>query len=190
MSVPLLGNPFQENNYYGRHITRKAPDFVLHNTQNKTVNLTNFHGKFIYLMFGYLNCVKLCHSQVLTFHALNHQLNPEDVEFVYLGMDPEQDTAEKVSLYFDARGSNFTGLIARDMLQAQNIAAVYHAYFSKEYSLQNQTYSINHPGLIYLIDPTGKLRLIYTGTNLNTDLMLSDFKLIQAEFPKPAGQST
>ena len=185
MVTPILGNPFLENDYYGRHISIKAPGFSLKNTHDQLVQLDDFKGKFIFLMFGYINCDKLCHSQVLTFYALNNKLKKlksANVEFVYMGMDPERDSAEKVSLYFDSRGHNFTGLIAQNMLQAQNVAASYHAYFNKEPSALDKQYAINHPGIIYLIDPTGNLRLIYTGTALNTELMISDFKTIETEF--------
>ena len=190
MATPMQGNPFLDNDYYGRHISTKAPDFSLKNTHDQLIHLEDFQGRFIYLMFGYINCDKLCHSQVLTFYALNHKLKSANVEFVYIGMDPERDSAEKVSLYFDDRGHKFTGLIAQNMLQAQNVAASYHAYFNKESSVLNKHYSINHPGIIYLIDPTGHLRLIYIGTALNTDLMISDFKTIETELSKLPRLST
>lgn len=180
--IPVLENPFDSNDFYGRSVLKVAPEISLKNANNQIVNITDFKGNFVYLMFGYLNCDKVCHSQVFTLNTLNQVLQTEDIEFVYVGMDPERDTAKQISQYFDAINPNFTGLVAQNMLQAQNIAASYHAYFNKEPLQNNSNYSINHPGFIYLIDPKGNLRVVYSGNALNISLMASDFHTIENEF--------
>lgn len=175
--VPFLQNPFASTHYYGRPILIEAPEFSLKNVEDQSINIKDFEGKYTYLMFGYIGCDELCHSQVLTFHALNEQLQHADVTFLYLGMDPENDSAEQVSAYFDSKGDNFMGLVAKDMPHAQRVAAKYNAYFSKRPSN-----IIDHAGMIYLIDPVGNIRLIYTGSEPNIALMVSDFNLIMTEF--------
>lgn len=176
--VPFITNPLKDFDYYGRYIPHPAPDFTLKNTQQQAVNLHDYRGKFVYLMFGYIGCDELCHSQVMTLTGLDQRLQSNQVEFLYLGMDPEKDNAQKVNQYFDARSQRFTGLVAESIPVAQRIAADYHAYFHLEPANDGGLRRINHPGYIYLIDPDGVLQLAYSGSFLNIERMLSDFNHI------------
>lgn len=182
VAIPFIKNPFEDFNYYGMPIERSAPEFSLQNTEGNPVKLSNYRGSFVYLMFGYLGCDEVCHTQTLTFHTLNQQLTDKRVHFLYLGMDPENDTPERIASYFDARADNFDGLIAADVKHAQQVAARYHAFFSVQPGGLNNTHKISHPGYIYLIDPEGQLRMIYSGKILDINKMLLDLKHIQTEF--------
>lgn len=181
-AIPFIKNPFENFNAYGMTINRSAPEFSLQNIAGDQVQLEHYRGRFVYLMFGYLGCDNVCHTQTLAFHTLNLKLTADNVHFLYLGMDPDNDTPEKISVYFDARAENFDGLIAADLKHAQQVAARYHAYFSVQPENFNSARKINHPGYIYLIDPEGQLRMVYSGNNLDTDKMLRDLKHIQTEF--------
>ncbi len=177
----VMNSPFQAFDFYGRAIALRASDFTLRNTAGETVRLSDFRGKFVYLMFGYLGCDLVCHSQALTLLMLNRRITSGRVQFLYLGMDPEHDTPEKIRHYFDARAANFMGLVARDMREAQAVAAEYRAYFSTEPRPDGAPYRIDHPGFIYLIDPVGEIRLLYSGVNLNLDRMLDDLQHLDSE---------
>lgn len=180
--IPFVESPFQEFDFYGRNITGKAPTFSLTDTQGEIRTLDDFRGRFVYLMFGYLGCDDVCHTQALSFYMLNRSIETDRVQFLYLGMDPENDTARKIDNYFDSRGTNFTGLLARNIAHAQAIAGDYNAYFSIEPSNAYTNRSINHPGYIYLIDPDGNLRMLYNGTNLQIGRMIDDLNQIATEF--------
>ncbi|MET0088506.1 MAG: SCO family protein [Candidatus Thiodiazotropha sp.] len=176
--LPLLPDPFQSKHYYGRSISGKAPDFLLQDVKGQAVKLSDDRGNFVYLMFGYLGCKDVCHNQALTLLNLNQQVTSERVQFLYVGMDPEHDTAEKISTYFDSRGGNFTGLMANDPHHAQQVAADYHAYFSYAPGHSEGQPRIDHPGYIYLIDPQGRLQLVYSGGFLSLERMLRDLNAI------------
>jgi protein SCO1/2 len=180
--LPFVSSPFGSQDYYGRILSRKAPSFQLKDSDDRQVALEDFQGKFIYLMFGYLGCEKVCHTQALTFYNLHQRLQSDRIQFLYLGMDPARDTPEKVAGYFDSRGSNFLGLMADSMQHAQAVAADYHAYFNVEPGGEGEQRIINHPGFIYLIDPDGNLRLVYSGANLDLQRMLSDLNQLAAGF--------
>ncbi len=181
-AIPFLHNPLGGQGYYGQDIYRKAPSFQMQDAANHTIDIGKYKGKFVYLMFGYLACESVCHTQALIFNALSRQLKSEKVQFLYLGMNPAEDTPERVSAYFDSRAPNFTGLVAKSMRQAQAIAADYHAYFYVDPKGDEQTTTINHPGFIYLIDPQGYLRLVYMGNYLDLQSMLADLNQLANEF--------
>ena len=181
-AIPFIKNPFEDFNYYGMPIERSAPGFSLQNTDGNPVQLSDYRGHFVYLMFGYLGCDEVCHTQALTFHTLNQKLADDKVHFLYLGMDPDNDTPERIASYFDARAENFDGLVAADLKHAQQVAARYHAFFSVQPATHNSVRKISHPGYIYLIDPEGQLRMIYSGKSLDSNKMLLDLKHIKTQF--------
>lgn len=182
LAMPLLDNPFRSVHYYGRDISGQAPEFLLRDVQSRPVRLSDFRGKYVYLMFGYLGCEDVCHTQALSFYGLKQQITSQQVHFVYIGMDPENDTAEKISVYFDARDESFTGLIADSLAHAQRVAADYYAYFTVAPDRGDGLRRIDHPGYVYLIDPAGKLRLVYSGSALNLKGMIDDLNKIAAQF--------
>lgn len=178
----VLESPFEEHDLYGRAMSLEAPDFSLRDTEGRSVSMTDFRGRFVYLMFGYLSCDQVCHAQSLTFYMLSRRISDERVQFLFVDMDPAKDTPEKIRQYFDARAANFKGLLARDMAQAQAIAASYHAYFSTEPATDSASYRINHPGWIYLIDPGGEIRAIYNGVDLDVERMLGDLEILYSDY--------
>ena len=179
--ISMLHAPLQRFDYYGLALSRRAPDFTLRDTSGEQIRLSEFRGKFVYLMFGYLGCDLVCHTQSLTLQMLSQRLPSERVQFLYLGMDPQWDTPERIRHYFDVRARNFTGLIARDRREAQAIAGEYHAYFSAKPNADGQGQRIDHPGFIYLIDPDGEIRLLYSGSNLNLERMLDDLDALHSQ---------
>ena len=69
-----------------------------------------------------------------------------------------------------------------NMTQAQAIASDYNAYFSVEPTDSLGQRTINHPGFIYLIDPNGQLRLVYSGSELDLERMILDLNHLIREF--------
>lgn len=179
--LPVLNAPFETFDYYGRVLSLRAPEVSLEDTEGRTLSLRDLRGKFVYLMFGYLSCDRVCHPQALTLYLLSRRIAVDRVHFIFVGMDPARDTPEKIRHYFDSRAANFRGLVPRDMAQAQEIAARFHAYFSAGPRLGQDGYRIDHPGYIYLIDPSGDVRLVYSGVNLNLERMLDDLIQLQLE---------
>ncbi|MEM9760474.1 MAG: SCO family protein, partial [Pseudomonadota bacterium] len=127
-ALPLLGKGRSAD--YGLAIQRAAPGFTLTDTAGRAVALEDFAGRFVYLMFGYLNCPNVCHTQALMFEELNLAAGrPDDLPFVFIAIDPERDTRESVQAYFDERGAGFISLHGDAFSDLQSLALQYHASF-------------------------------------------------------------
>lgn len=174
-SLGCIRNPFQSQAYYGHSINIPAPDFHLTDLSGKQLGLENFAGEYVFLMFGYLNCSKTCHSQALVLDGLSHRIKDEGVRFVYVSMDPVRDTVARLESYFYSKNERLTVLKGESIKQMQSIANQYNAPFSINGS-QAGDYEISHPGYIFLIDPDGKLAFVYAssiidGGRLHDDLL-------------------
>ncbi len=175
LSIPFMPKVAIDGHSYGLPSNRPAPNFFLDNPEGETISLADFRGKFVFLMFGYLNCQKICHSQALVFQEISQLADMKnELYFLYVAMDPERDTPNRLKHYFDQREENFISLRKNDFLVAQRLAMEYQAFFYVDGNMKTSYYGINHPGLYYLIGPDGNLRFTYTANQKATKMIVGD----------------
>lgn len=176
LSIPFINFLPGSGDFYGSRIELQSPDFTLTSSENRPLQLADFRGQFVYLMFGYLGCEDVCHAQVFTLQALHRLLDDPGVQFVYIAMDPDSDSHSELDPYFRSSQQNFHVLMPANRKKAQSLAASFRAYFSAQPVNNGDDYRLNHPGYIYLLDPDGKIRLLYQGQALRADKMASDLQ--------------
>jgi len=167
-------------NMYGRKLDRVAPDFQLLDTQMNQHRLSQHKGKFVFLYFGYLNCNDVCHNQVGVMFNINNQTENKDIDFIFVTMDPKRDSPAMLTDYFNQFGSNFFALTGHSMAEIQKVASLYKAYFFPDGETKTgQDYEISHPGSIFLIDPDGKIQLVYQNIYLRYDKIIEDLNKLR-----------
>ncbi len=157
-----------------RASARPAPDFELYDAAGAARSIEDFRGRSVFLMFGYLRCADICHSQVANLVMLANQLQQSDAVFLYLAMDRRDDPAA-LREYFDGRGQDFVSLHARDTATMQSVANAYLAGYRLAGNPTGNEYDIEHPARIFLIDPAGQIRRVYNGTAPDLQLILADY---------------
>ena len=182
ISIPLLPALTLSQDSYGLPTNKTAPEFQLTDTRGHSVSLADFRGKYVFLMFGFLGCTDICHSQALLFQEINLLAdNPDNVAFLFVTMDPEQDTAKRLAAYFDGRGDNFTALRDERVTTLQRVAASYRAYFAHDGNRLNGAKDIRHPGLYFLIDPEGQIRRTYGASHKAAVLVVDDLNALKKQ---------
>ena len=168
--------------YYGLYVDKVAHDFSLQGTGNKTFNLNEFTGQYTYLMFGFTHCQEVCPLQLGNLLALKSLIGDKPVRFAFISLDPDRDTKEILKQYFESHGNNFVALRPGSFQASQALAMKYHEYaYITGNNLDKNDYVINHNGFIFLLNPEGVLKLIYTSTQLDHSQMLEDLiKLIES----------
>ncbi len=133
-------------------------------------------GKIVLVFFGYTYCPDVCPTTLAEFKQIKNALGKyaEEVEFVFVSVDPERDTPERLAEYVGAFDQDFRGIfIAPDQLPA--VLKQYGAVAEKQPAASGDpgAYTIDHTARTYLIDPQGRLYLSYAfGTP--TEDILSD----------------
>lgn len=174
-SLYPLASLILHNKYYGLATNRPAPIFELFDANGKNVSNVDFSGQYVYLMFGYLRCPEVCHTQVLHLDSISRILNRDDVQFVYLSMDTQADRPSALRDYFDQRGDNFISLHASSQNGMQSIANSFNAGFRVNGDTNSDRFTIEHPARLFLIDPGGNLKLVYIGTSIDQYKVVDDF---------------
>lgn len=139
-----------------------APEIVLTKADGSTFRLSEQRGKVTLLFFGYTSCPDFCPTtlaemkQVLT--ALEN--DAENVQVVFITVDPEKDTPEKMQTYVTRFDSSILGLSGT---QAE-LEPIWNSYtIFREMTNESTALGtiINHTVRLYLIDLDGNLRLSY-----------------------------
>jgi protein SCO1/2 len=99
---------------------------------------------------------------------------------VFVTLDPERDTPERLQLYLGGFDKTFYGLTGT----AEQLEQVKKAYgvtaIKRELPESAIKYTIDHSTFIYTIDKTGKLRVLFPHGS-TVDDMLSDVRYLLRE---------
>ena len=138
--------------------------FTLTDSTGKRVTEQSFRGKYMLLFFGYTSCPDICPAGLQLIAGALEKLGPkaERITPVFISVDPERDTPDKLAGYvknFDPRLVGLTGT-------PEEIAAVakaYKVYYAKAPNMQHpDDYTMDHTSIIYVMDPNGEFVTHFT----------------------------
>jgi protein SCO1/2 len=166
---------------------RMAPDFSLPSSRDNQFTLSEQRGKVLVLGFGFSHCPNVCPMTLANLAQTYKNLGAlaDQVQVVYVTVDPERDTPARLREYLANFNSGFIGVTG----SASELAAVRQAYgiiAKKEMHKNGGTYEVHHSSYIYLIDREGLLRaLVPFGKSV--DDITHDIKiLLQDNAPQAA----
>lgn len=157
----VFSQPYQ---YQGSLIdpASPAPDFSLPSTAGSTFHLAEQRGKAVMIFFGFTHCPDICPTTLNDFKQVKKQLGDkaEQVEFVFITVDPERDSLEVISEYVSIFDPAFIGLSASEDTLAP-VWDKYGVYQEKREVDSAAGYLVDHTARIYVVDPLGNLRLTF-----------------------------
>ena len=170
------GGPFKGGVLEPAH---PAPDFALPASDGSTFRLREQRGRAVVLFFGYTFCPDVCPLTLSEMVQVRTQLGEKAarVRVAFITVDPERDTVARLRTYVGAFDPSFLGLTgAPDALtrvrQAYGVVAEKRAVAGTK-----AAYLIDHSAFAYVIDPEGRLRLMFPfGTSI--DDMAHDLGLL------------
>lgn len=137
----------------------KGGDFAL-NGPNGPVSLSDLRGKVVLLFFGYTSCPDVCPVSLARmdacFSAMD-QMELERVRALFISLDPQRDTLDKLAKYTGYFHPNIIGL-TDDVETIDAVTAQYGIEYSRNAMPDSALgYSISHPTDIFLLDRNGRL---------------------------------
>lgn len=117
---------------------------------------TEFRGKLMVVYFGYTYCPDICPTDLMAITQALDALGPaaEDVQPVFITIDPERDT-KVLAEYVSAFHRSLAGLTGTPE-QIRRVANAYKAFYVKVKDERSGEYSIDHAGVIYLMGRNGE----------------------------------
>lgn len=131
--------------------------------------LEDFRGKAVVVFFGFTHCPDVCPTTLADLSQAIKQLGPvaERVQVLFVTVDPERDTQEVLAKYITAFDPRFLGMYG-DAAATQRVAKEFKVYYEKRRT--GGSYSVDHSGQSYVIDPQGRLRLFVRHDRIAADL--------------------
>ena len=140
---------------------KQVEQFNLVDHNNKPFQLERLKNKWTFIFFGYTFCPDICPTTMSALTATMSQLknSPEvakDVQVVFVSVDPQRDTIEKLASYMGYFNKEFTGVTgSRKELDA--LVSQAGAGYAIEPETAPGEYLVSHTSAIFLINPEGEL---------------------------------
>ncbi|MFM7582387.1 MAG: SCO family protein [Caldilinea sp.] len=143
-----------------------APPLVGTNLDNTPFVLSELPEAAKVVSFGYTFCPDVCPLTLSNLKGVYDALDEQDrgrVAFVFVSVDPERDTPERLASYVKAFHPTFYGVhIENDALTA--VKQGYGVFAEKrvlETSQSAADYLVDHTAFLYVIDAQNNLREIF-----------------------------
>ncbi len=137
-----------------------APDISLAMANGETYRLGE--EKITLLFFGYTYCPDVCPTTLAELKLAMDLLrdDADQVQVVFISVDPERDTAETVQKYVQRFNPNFIGL-SGTLEGLEPIWNGFGVYREIVEGTSETNYIINHTARVTLVDQNGSMRLTY-----------------------------
>lgn len=137
-----------------------AKDFKLTDHNGKPRTLADFKGKVVLLFFGFTQCPDVCPMTLAELSAVMTELGAqaEQVQVLFVTVDPERDTPQLLAQYVPAFDKRFLGLYG-DAAATAAVAKEFKVFYAKVPGKQPGSYSMDHTAASYVFDRNGKIRL-------------------------------
>lgn len=154
--------PFTANPSLG--VIGPAPPLALVDLDGRAVSLAEFRGRVVLLSFIYTSCPSACPLVTQRMAVLQRRLTeaglfPSRASLVSVTVDPDRDSIAALARYAKGFGADPRGWkFLRERREA--LGPVLSAWGEWTKPLPNG--EIDHPARLYLLDPAGRVREIYS----------------------------
>jgi protein SCO1/2 len=142
---------------------------------NTPFKLADLPEKVKLVFFGYTFCPDVCPLTLSNIANVYEQLPPyqqKNVAAVFVSVDPERDTPERLGQYVDSFNTAFYGVqVPPEALEA--VKEGYGVFAAKRELPESESaagYLVDHTAVVFLIDKDDKLRAIFPSDALPADI--------------------
>lgn len=158
---------------------RPAPELSLEASTGGTLSLADYRDKVVLLGFGFTSCPEVCPTTLAVLAQARKRLGAQadQVQVVYVTVDPQRDTAERMRAYlkgFDPTFLGGTGTPAQLEAVRKN-----YGVMAERKNIGN-SYTVGHSSSVYLIDRKGLLRAMMPYGRLPDDYV-HDLRVLLSE---------
>jgi len=135
-----VGGPFSLVDQDGHRVTEKT-----------------FAGRPVLLYFSYTTCPDVCPLDLAKIAQVARRVSAEagiEVKPIFVSVDPERDTPEKLKAYVHFFGADFSGLTGTPE-EIAKIGEAYHVYYKKVPTADGSGYMVDHSTVLFLLGADG-----------------------------------
>jgi protein SCO1/2 len=139
--------------------TAGTPGFRLVDFNGRARTLADYRGQIVVIVFGFAHCPDVCPLELAKLAAVLKQLGADrpHLQVLFITLDPSRDTPGILKRYVTAFDPGFVGLTGT-AAQVDATARDFHVQYARVPS--GDDYVIDHSTGLFVIDPSGRLRLL------------------------------
>ncbi|HLA44269.1 MAG TPA: SCO family protein, partial [Aggregatilineales bacterium] len=160
-------------------------NFTMPATTGTDYTYSEHHGKIRLVYFGYMTCPDVCPTTMADLLRAYREIEePSDsVEVLFITIDPERDSLERLQLFTGAFHSDFIGLRPQSDEQLQALLDDFGVKVEKREVDSALEYLLDHSAAVLMIAPDGRMisqypfGVSYTEIAHDVDVMM-DYMLV------------
>lgn len=158
---------------------RPIAEFTLLDQHGEAITRSAFEGQWSLLFAGFTHCPDICPATLAQLRRLDEQLADRDppLQTVFLSVDPERDTPERLGEYIGHFSPDFLG-ITGDKAGIDALSSSLGLAYVRVPQAQER-YTVDHSTAVVLIDPQGRVAA-YFRQPLDLDAMARDLTAMLA----------
>lgn len=143
----------------------KVPDFQLTDQNGQKISNKDMLGKVYLVEFFYSHCPTICPVMNSNMKYIMTEINRPDFGIVSISIDPTHDTPEVLKNHARMIGATSQNwhFVSGDRDYIGNLADQFDIYVGDK---EDQSESLNHSGMIALVDQDGNLRCRFDENNM------------------------
>jgi cytochrome oxidase Cu insertion factor (SCO1/SenC/PrrC family) len=182
---------------YKLPVVKRASDGEVLDSNGQRLRLRELtRGRVTVMSFIYTRCAAANACPMATGVLMQlHGLSTEDMalakhlRLVSISFDPSADTPQRMAAYSEVAGGHKSAAEWRFITTSseeklQPILDAYGQAVDRKKNPNDPTGPLNHVLRVFLIDPAGNIRNIYSSGTLDIRLVLADIKTLLAEQPR------
>jgi protein SCO1 len=141
--------------------------FALIDHKDRIFDLASLTGKWSFLYFGFTHCPDVCQTTMALLAGARGKIasstvGADDVQFVFISVDPNRDTASKLGQYIGYFDPAFLG-VTGDNAQIAGLAAQLGAAYQVATVIPGMdNYPVYHSPVVFLLDPRARYHAMFT----------------------------
>jgi len=170
LALPVMPSLLNNSGFYGMAIDEPGENLNGYQPPQNGLSV---------IFFGYRQCGTVCPVQLVNLIDLSQRLKGANVEFLFVTLDPENDTEEALRQTVEGLGDSFRAHRPDNHRTAQKLASAYNDFAVKNVSEANDL--IAHSARLHVVTSDFYRRLVYTTPDLNLELVEQDLRRLLKE---------
>lgn len=158
--------------------------FRLQSDDGKPFDNAALMDRWSFVFFGYTYCPDICPATLFVFKTLHQELagrqtDGSDVQYVFVSIDPDRDTAERLQEYVSHFDPTFIGVTGDDA-ELSRLSESVGVVYAKVPLESGDDYLMDHSSAVLLINPEGRLHAVFAAPHV-PETLLQAFDEVRGE---------
>ena len=166
---------------------RALKSFSLSDHNGKPFSNAELQGHWTFIFFGYTHCPDVCPTTLAILNRAAHLLEQDSPDhgprFVFVSVDPERDSQERLAGYVPYFNKSFLGVTGEQPALQELTGQLGVLYRKVENEPTAPAYLMDHSASIVLTNPQGGLHALF-GAPHDAESIAHDFQAIRRDYEK------